>query len=1470
MTKRPEDDTKIEKRSLGVRWLRWIFSCIIGVVVLTVLIWAGLQTRWAKNRLASLIASGTADRSDYRVTLQGLDGLIPFSVQLDSVTISDDKGAWLDARHVDISLRWAPLLAGMLDVEWVRIEDLSISRFPESAEDSHEQRPVDDEAPPISLPHVMVREFRITRIDLAKEVAGTPLAYKLQSNVRTEGRQIEMNALLQDLDHSHDALRLAAAYDLGTRKIETALTYSESKGGLAAGLMGLSNATGIAIQLEAKGPLSEVKGHLDLEIGGYGKAGLDVEVGLSDPVALSVDGEIWAEHGIVPEDVRAALGGSNVHIQCRAAVSSERRIEITAFTASAPSSSVSVEGTADLGRGLMDIEATVSPVDMSPFLRGSGTDYQALGQVHLTVKGSFSQPEVTATTSLGRLEVQDAILKEMTIEASAAFEKDYTGIKKIGAVVTVKEVEVPQVPSLKGPLRVDVAAASPDFKRWNVESLHVTAPEITASVQGARIDTETGDVAVDLLLQIKRLAAWVPREAGDLNGHLVIRAQAKGKTDTQQMSADLSMALTHLSGLPQMAAGAIGTDVTLDARTALKEGILTLEGVRAAGGHTELTLDGQLDLRKETFDVQYRLFLRDLSEIAKAMEMELSGEVEGRGRLSGAFADFSADMEMTSERIQAADLDLKAIHMEVKTEGLPGKPSGSLRVKAAALDQPLQLNTGFSWSGETLTLSGARAILPGIDLHADLDMAPAERRISGTAGGTVRSLELLRAITDLDVEGSGNFELKSGDSSHQAGLTLNAGFKDLRYNDHAISTLRITAAADNLTTLRGRFSMKAADASVGNARLENIELDVKGDLENAVANLEAKGSLVGTGVQGGASNAPLSFSARLHMSQDDRWRFRLELFKALYRDLHVDLARPATVTIQGQDVMLDDLQIHTAKGNLEANGTMRQEKVEASVRITELPMALLDPFLDQNLSGTVSARCEFSGPLTHPEVHAEAHMTGYRILREDGRAPLLLDADLTADRRENRFEAGLSISGLDKVPFTATASVPVRLSLRPFAFDLDKKGTIDGRLQGHLDLTILRGLPVMEDQILSGEVTVDMGVDGSAEAWALNGGISIQNGHYENPASGTILTDINGRLNADGRTLRLTRLTATDGESGTVAVEGGITTEAPFPMDANLIFKEATLLRKKILTSTTSGKLDITGTAKRLDLKGEIILDRTELAIPKRLPPDVVEIPVTEINLPPGMSTKGARSPQGSGPFFMDLAVQIPARFFVRGRGLDAEFNGQLTAKGPADNPVIRGTLHVVRGTFQFLTRTFHITNGQIAFDGATPPVPLLNVTTQVNAGQIDAQVRVTGPADDFRVTLTSQPPLPQDEIMANILFGQSVAKLNAFQAYQLAASISQLSGGGMPDVAGKARSLLGVDRLSISGGDDSGRSDGGPTVSAGKYVSESVYVGVEQELTDAKQDVVVEVDITPNFSVESRAGTRSGAGLGFNWKYDY
>ncbi|MBW1782541.1 MAG: translocation/assembly module TamB domain-containing protein [Deltaproteobacteria bacterium] len=1466
----PENNTKVKKRPLWVCWLRWLFFSALGFILFIVLIWAGLQTRWAKNRLTDLVASTTAGLDDCRVTLEGLDGRIPFSMVLDRVLLSDAKGAWLEARHVEVSLRPTALLAGSLDVEWFRIKNLSISRLPESTDQPSKKEVVEKDGPPHSLPHVMVRELHIDQVDLGKEVAGVVMAYSLHSKAEIRGQIMEAQVVLQDLHHQDNALHLKVAYKLETRHISTQLTYRESKGGLVAGLMDLKDVQGIALYAKADGPLSSLKGHLDLEVRGYGTAGLGYQVGLGDPIAVTLDGHIRPENRVVPEQLIEVLGGLNLNIEGHAVLSSKKILQVKAFTAKAPSTTISLEGTADLVRGVMDMEAIASSVDISPFLRGSGLEHQAPGPVRLTAKGPFMQPEMAVATTLGALRANRATLEDMRLEVWAKLEKDFKGLTKGRVSLTAKKVQVPQSPALKGPLQVEAGLKSPDFGRWDIETLQLRVPGAEVHVEGARIDMASGDFSADLFARIDCLAALLPPEAGHVDGRLAMRARAKGNTSTRQIEADLNMALANVSGLPAVAVGSIGPDLTVTTRTTLKDDILKLEQAHLIGNHTHLQADGWLNMGKGTFDVRYHLLLKDLSSMAKAMGMQLSGEVDSQGRVAGGFEDFAASMDLSSRQVRVNDLNLKGIHTRLETKGLPHRPSGLLRLKGIALYQPVQLSTGFAWSGETLSLSRAEAGLPGIALNADLEITPGKKHLSGTAQGEITSLELLKAVSGVDAQGSGSYRLKAGEPGHDSGLTLDADFKNLRYKGHQISALKIKAHVDDLTTLRGQVSMDATDIVVQDARLPFLKLDAKGDRDKAVLSLETKGSVVGTAVHGGIADAPISISTKVQMQHDKTWRFRLDRFKALYRELGVTLEHPATITVGDGKMVLDDLQLQTAKGRIQAKAQLNPKTVEVFARVTDLPLALLQTFIDRDLTGLATVKLDLSGSLTDPAVHAGVHIRDHRIPRGEGKPPLILESWLDVRRQGEGLVTDLKLAGLDKVPFSAKASLPARLSLKPFAFDLNKKGDLHARLQGSLDLALLQGVSGMDGQTIGGLVDVDMGVAGTLEGWLLNGGITIREGHYENVALGIILADINGRLKADGRTLRLTRLTAMDGGTGTLALEGDITAEPPFLMDADLTFKQATLLRKEILTSTADGKLDLKGDIKRLDLSGQIILDRTEVVIPKKLPPDVVVIPVTEINLPLGMSAQGTGPRKGSERLFMDLSLQIPARFFVRGRGLDAEFKGQLTAQGPADNSVIRGTLKVVRGTFQFLSRTFHVTNGQIAFDGATPPVPFLNITTQVNAGQINAQVRVTGPANAFSVTLTSEPPLPQDEIMANILFGQSVARLNAFQAYELASSLNQLSGGDMPDFVGETRRLLGVDRLSISGGDNGSGPNSGPSLSAGKYVSESVYVGVEQDLTDAKQDVVVEVDITPKFSVESKAGTKSGAGIGFNWKYDY
>lgn len=1478
MSDSSQKKTKKARRPLWRRLFRWALFTVAGLILFLGLIGAGLQTRWAKKLLVNLVSSVTANTDDYRVTLRGLDGLLPFSITVDQVTISDAKGPWLEGEKFDFSMKAWDLLAtlsGVVQVEWLRMKRISLSRLPEPAKpDSKKEKPP-AKSGSLSLPHIMVRGIQIERIELGKAVVGKSMAFSLQSKVKTAGSRVNVEASLTDLNHGNDAFHLRVAYDMAREHVTADLDYHESKGGLVAGLTGLKDLQGIKLVLKADGPLSGVKGRLDLNMGGYGKAELRYKVGLDGAMDLEMDGQIQAESRIVPSQAAQVMDSLSLDLSCLAVLSPQNVLELKKFMLKNGANSISLEGNADIKKERMDVRGLISGVNIAPFLRGTGVSVEDLGPVRITAKGPFMQPDVTVAAMVGSFMAQGASFKDMTLGIRARFEQGFSGLKNIVVGLKIREVALPQAPDLGGPLTVDVQAQSPNFTVWRVKDLHMAMPGMSVHLEDADWDTALGRFSTDFQLNMDRIAVLLPSQAPPIDGQLEIRGHAEGN-GTSSVKVNLDMAVSRLSGLPPEASCLIGSKLTLAARAAMMDRVVTLEGVHLKGEHAELNADGWLNLSKSAFDVAYNMTL-DLTENPLLAKGNLPvGDVKIRGKISGGFQDFSAQVNLSSQSLRLKTLDVKGLKIQLEATGLPGKPAGSIRVKGTVMDQPLELNTDFAWSGKTLVLRKASAHLPGIDLRASLSLTPGPNHFSGALEGEITSMNILQDLAGVDVRGTGRFRIEAGEPSEkearQAPITLDAHFKDLRYQDYGASTLEVRARVDDMKTVRGRASLKATDMLFGNSRIETFKLRATGALAGAEITLETKG------MAKTATEAPFFLTSKIFVKRTDLWQFRLDALKAGYEDLKITLQKPATVTL-GDDgrIALDNLELKTDKGQLQVMVKLERENVEASVRITDLPLSLLEPFVGQDLSGRAEVSLELSGPLADPGMNVAVHIKEYKIMGQHGTRPLLMNVKLHSKRDGDRLMADLELSGLGKTPFTANVSIPAHISLKPFAFDVDKTGKLEGKLRGNLDLTLFETLPAMEGQRLKGRVKVDLGIGGTLEKWDLNGGVTISDGRYENVDQGVLLDRIQGRLSAEGRVLKLTQLTATDGGSGTIAIKGRTEVDPPFQTEIALTMKQATLLRKETLTVTIGGNLDVKGNKDRMDLTGEIDLNRTEITIPKHFPPDVTVIPVSIINDPAVASSKKPKPGDGGTMIQMDLGINIPDKFFVRGRGLDAEFKGRLKVQGPADNPVVRGTLNVVRGTFQCLSRTFNIVSGQIAFDGATPPVPYLNINTRVNAGEITARVDVSGPADAFTLKLSSQPPLPQDEIMAQILFGQSVAKLNTFQALQMAYSVNQLAGGYGPDVIGKTRNLLGLDRLGFSGGDGDGKSNSngsddsnGPSITLGKYVTDRVYVGVEQDLTNAKQDVIVEVNITPNVTVDSKAGTKSGAGIGISWSYDY
>jgi translocation and assembly module TamB len=100
-----------------------------------------------------------------------------------------------------------------------------------------------------------------------------------------------------------------------------------------------------------------------------------------------------------------------------------------------------------------------------------------------------------------------------------------------------------------------------------------------------------------------------------------------------------------------------------------------------------------------------------------------------------------------------------------------------------------------------------------------------------------------------------------------------------------------------------------------------------------------------------------------------------------------------------------------------------------------------------------------------------------------------------------------------------------------------------------------------------------------------------------------------------------------------------------------------------------------------------------------------------------------------------------------------------------------------------------------------------------------------------------------------------------------VAGAAASLATGGGEGILDMARQTLGLDVLGFGGGDSA---DDVGTVSAGKYLTRDVYVGVEQGATPGSTAVTVEIDLTPHITLESDVGAQQGSSVGVRWQWDY
>ena len=655
--------------------------------------------------------------------------------------------------------------------------------------------------------------------------------------------------------------------------------------------------------------------------------------------------------------------------------------------------------------------------------------------------------------------------------------------------------------------------------------------------------------------------------------------------------------------------------------------------------------------------------------------------------------------------------------------------------------------------------------------------------------------------------------------------------------------------------------------------LETVSAGVNGSLEDARFTLAAVG----------ADDPAFRLDAGGTFAMgDDATRITLATLDAEVADRAASLQRPVTVTLADGRTRVDTLALAVAGGTLTASADLGGPQPSASLTAADLPISLAELAVGElEFEGTVGADVDISrdgGQLGGRFTVSISDLVQQATAALAATPPL--DVTLSGTWSDGVVDARAVLAGFGD-ELTATARVPFSVDAETLAVTLDENGPVSGqvRWQGETG-PLVEALPVADHRVTGpGRIAIDVG--GTLGDPEVTGEVVLDEGAYEHLEYGTLIRPLTVRATSTGGRVLSLSLQGQTGEQGTVSAEGRIDIgETDIDMQASL--RNALLTRRDDLTVRTSGDVAAAIGPQGGQITGSVTTDRVIIRLDEGLPPsvvsfdeDVVEIR-TEADAEAAAAAAAERDtggqPEPEAPIALDLQVTLPQQVYVRGRGLESEWSGNLTITGTVEQPRIVGAIEVVRGTLNFADRPFRLTRGRIEFTGGRRIDPRIDIETTYAGDDATAVISVTGPASDPEISITSPEGLPQSEVLPRALFGKTASELSPGEAVDLAVALESLRGGrSITDrTLGSVRDALGLDVLTL---DPGVTGEGGPSVRAGSYVTEDIYLEARQGTTAGTSTYRGEYRITPEIAAEAEFGdptSDTSSFFGLKWERDY
>jgi translocation and assembly module TamB len=885
---------------------------------------------------------------------------------------------------------------------------------------------------------------------------------------------------------------------------------------------------------------------------------------------------------------------------------------------------------------------------------------------------------------------------------------------------------------------------------------------------------------------------------------------------------------------------------------------VALSGIEMDSGRIKIVGEGEADLNAGETSGRFQVSVPDLAFLSKPAGVQLSGSLTGGIQIHGPISAPILTASITTEPIDVSGVAFEKVEANIRTDRFTPDWSGDLDLEAVYGGQPLKLQGQYSVDRERLLFDGPGAQAAG---HARWDFANAV--LEGAMTGEVEAPGLISEVLGQGIQGKAHLQVSAnGDARGQ----------DVQFNLSAPKIVSSYGKAEGLDVsgrIHDLFGHMAGEAKIKLVSLEKETTHIKG--VTLIAKGEPHKVHFEGGVAGELEEEPFNLKAGGNLTLSSGGSIlEMSLLEGGVAGHELALHGPARVRFVQQGFVLEKTEIRLDKSSLSAEGRAGPEGMAFHGRFEGIPLDVIRMSGLPHLKGIASGTVRITGPIHAPVAEADLEIKG---LRPDGEVfDHLPDASIRASAHveDGMFSSNAVLEGVSEKPIEATLKVPVAFRLSPFGFTFRSGGAMEGRLDAEVNLQTSASYFPSGDQRAKGELKAALSLSGSPDSPRLTGTLRLKGSAYDHLGLGLLLRDVDLQLTATDDQVEITTFRATDGEKGSIDLKGKATVGGSQPVHFELTgqLHEFKAVRQDNTTITASGPFAVKGSTKSMDVSGDLVLEPVEIRIPDQFPPEVVPLNVIEVHGGQSEMIEEQTNPEQTPafPITLDLRLNMPERVFLRGRGLDSEWEGKLRIKGSAKRPSVTGNLSVVRGTANVLGQVFRLTSGSVVFDGAFPPSPQLDLIAEKKSTDMTASIHVTGTPSAFSIKLESDPPLPSDEILSRVLFGKSTTQISPVQALTLAQSISELSGQKTLGVFDRTRKMLGLDQLGVTQSDGA---QGGTAVSVGKYVGNNVYLQAQKTVTGQGGKVGMEVDVTPNIKLDTEAGT-DAAQVGVIWQWEY